>query len=118
MSQKKGFAAENKARAYLISQGLDWVESNYRCVCGEIDLIMRDKEFLVFVEVRARSSANFGGAVASVTAAKRRKLLKTAAHYLLSKKLYERQATRFDILSFEGVQPRIEWIKNAFGLDF
>jgi putative endonuclease len=116
MSQKIGSAAEKRACAYLLSQGLQWIESNYHCRWGEIDLIMREKDFLVFIEVRARTSAAFGGALASVTYHKQQKLIQTATHYLLEKKLYNNQPARFDILAFEGVASRIDWIKNAFEL--
>ena len=118
MSQQTGFIAEKKACTYLLSQGLQWIESNYRCRYGEIDLIMLDERYLVFVEVRARSSSSFGGAAASVTYAKQQKLLKTASFYLLSKKLHDKQPIRFDVLGLEGVNPEIDWIRNAFGLGF
>jgi putative endonuclease len=118
MSQQLGFAAEEHARKYLGEQGLTWLESNYRCRLGEIDLIMRDKEYLVFVEVRARTSKAYGGAVESVTQSKRQKLLRTATLYLQTKKLYDKQPCRFDVLSLDGVLPQITWIKNAFGLDY
>jgi len=118
MSLKTGFAAEQRARDFLRAQGLQWVESNYRCRWGEIDLIMREKNCLVFVEVRARASGAFGGAAASVTYNKQQKLIKTATIYLLSKKLHDKQPIRFDVLGFEGKESEIQWIKNAFGLDF
>lgn len=117
MSIKQGTQAEHLARDYLITQGLQWVESNYRCVMGEIDLIMRDGAWLVFVEVRARSSLLFGGAMASVTRSKQQKLLKTAARYLQAKSLYDKQATRFDVLCMDGPKAQMTWIKNAFGVD-
>lgn len=116
MSLKAGLAAEELARNYLLTQGLQWIESNYRCRWGEIDLIMQEKNYLVFVEVKARASSAFGGAVASVSYAKQRKLIKTATYYLLAKKLHEKQPMRFDVLGFES--QKIEWIQNAFGLDF
>lgn len=118
MSQEKGFAAEKEARNYLVAQGLQWIASNYRCRWGEIDLIMCDQAYMIFVEVRARTNLAFGGALASVTYTKQQKLLKTASHYLLSNKLFNKYPSRFDVLSFEGKPARIEWIKNAFGVDF
>ena len=118
MSQKAGALAEKKACDYLISQGLKWVMSNYRCRLGEIDLIMRDGIYLVFVEVRARASNAFGGALASVTYGKQQKLIKTAVLYLLINKLQDKQAIRFDVLGMEGMPPSITWVKNAFGSDF
>jgi putative endonuclease len=116
MSQKTGAVAEERGRAFLLSQGLQWVESNYHCRWGEIDLVMLDKNYLVFVEVRARTSASFGGAAASVSYRKQQKLIRTAAHYLLVKKQYNKQPVRFDILAFEGAALGIDWIKNAFEL--
>ncbi len=118
MSQQLGFAAEDNARNYLGAHGLTWVESNYRCRLGEIDLIMRDKGYLVFIEVRSRASSAYGGAVQSITHSKRQKLLKTATFYLQTKKLYDKQPSRFDVVSLDGVPPQITWIKNAFGVDF
>lgn len=118
MSLKTGLVAEEQARAYLISQGLHWVESNYRCRWGEIDLIMQEQNYLVFVEVRARSSRSFGGALASVNYAKQRKLARAATHYLASNKRYDKQPVRFDVLGIEGKELQIEWIKNAFDMDF
>jgi putative endonuclease len=117
MSQQLGYLAEQQARDYLMAQGLGWVNSNYRCRLGEIDLIMREGDYLVFVEVRSRASNAFGGAIASITHAKRQKLIKTASVYILKNKLQDKQAIRFDVLSMEGKPPKITWIKNAFGLD-
>lgn len=118
MSQKIGFLAEQHAMDYLTSQGLLWVESNYRCRMGEIDLIMRDGDYLVFVEVRARASNAFGGAMASVTFSKKQKLIKAASFYLLVNKLQDKQPSRFDVLSMDGVPPMITWVKDAFGADY
>ena len=115
MSQVQGYAAEQHARDYLLLQGLSWVASNYRCRLGEIDLIMRHGSYLVFVEVRARASLRFGGAVASVTRSKQQKLVRTASLYLQKHKLYDKQPVRFDVLSIEGVPPRVSWIQDAFG---
>ena len=118
MSQKTGFLREQQAKDYLIAQGLEWVSSNYHCRLGEIDLIMRDRAHLVFVEVRARASMAFGGAAASVNASKRQKLLKTASFYLLTHSLQDQQPIRFDVLCMDGVPPSMHWIKNAFGSDY
>ena len=116
MSQKIGLAAELKAKAHLITQGLVWIESNYRCRWGEIDLIMRDKNYLVFIEVRARQSSLFGGASASVTYHKQQKLIKTASFYSVAKKIVDKYPMRFDVLSMDGSGLQIEWLKNAFEL--
>ncbi len=118
MSQTIGFLAEEQARTYLVSQGLQWVESNFSSRTGEIDLIMQDKEHLVFVEVRKRASRVFGGAMASVTPHKQQKLLKTALYYLMVRQRQGQDALRFDVLGLEGVPAELIWIKNAFGSDY
>ena len=106
-----GQSAEARAEAFLKTHGLKLVVRNWRCRFGEIDLVMQDGPTLVFVEVRLRSRAEFGGAVASVTASKQRKLLATARQYLSS--LATLPPCRFDVVAFAGAAPP-EWIKNAF----
>ena len=107
-----GVQAEALAAAYLKKQGLELITSNYRCRFGEIDLIMRDGTTLVFVEVRLRSNANFGGAAMSITTAKRQRLLHTAQHYLQQ---HGDSSCRFDAVLMQSVDMQnIEWLKNAF----
>lgn len=110
-----GAQAEQRAKAYLISQGMVWLFSNYLCPLGEIDLIMQDKTCLVFVEVRSKQSMKFGGALASITRAKQNRLIKTAYHFQLKHQQYARMPSRFDILAIQGEvsQSQIEWIQNA-----
>lgn len=117
MSLKIGDEAEAQARDYLVKHGLRWITSNYRCRIGEIDLIMRDKDYLVFVEVRARASLAFGGALTSITPNKQRKIIKTAQLYLQTHQLHDKQACRFDVISLEGTPPHITWVQHAFGAD-
>ncbi len=108
-----GAEAERLAARFLQQQGLILLEQNYRCRYGEIDLVMRDGAALVFVEVRLRTSKGFGGAAASITAAKQAKLIRTAQHYLSS--LKQTPPCRFDAVlmqALEGAQP--EWLKDAF----
>lgn len=109
-----GKDAERLARSYLEDQGLRWVASNYRTKRGEIDLIMRDGVLLVFIEVRYRRTADFGGACASVNSHKQRRLIAAAEHYL--QQTTHPPACRFDILGIEGKadRPAIEWIRDAF----
>lgn len=109
-----GGGAEDRAAAFLSERGLKIIERNYRCRFGEIDLIAKSGPSVVFVEVRARASDAFGGAAASITHAKRRKLLATARYYLLCHGARE-AACRFDVVLLTGPEPRIEWIENAFG---
>ena len=109
----KGNKAERYAEAFLVRHKLVLVQRNYRCRFGEIDLIMRDGETLVFIEVRMRSSRDFGGAGSSITVSKQQKVVHAARHYLLSLKV--EPCCRFDavLLSSENGND-IEWIRNAF----
>lgn len=104
----RGQAAEEQALRYLQQQGLDLVERNFSCRCGEIDLIMREKQTLVFVEVRQRSSRRFGGAAASVTSAKQARLVQTAALYL--QRFAKPPACRFDLVAIDG--DVLEWLQD------
>ena len=109
-----GKPAEDLACIYLQQQGLELLEKNYSCRQGEIDLVMRQADSLVFVEVRQRSDARFGGAAASVTKKKQDKLRLTALHYLQHKA--PRANARFDVIAIQGKpsQQQIEWIRDAF----
>ncbi|MGH8744538.1 MAG: YraN family protein [Burkholderiales bacterium] len=107
-----GVAAEKHAATFLQMQGLKLVETNYRCRFGEIDLIMRDGNTLVFAEVRLRKNPDFGGAAASITGQKQSRLVKAARHYLSSLKTLPN--CRFDAVLLSGDSGlEIEWIKNA-----
>jgi putative endonuclease len=113
-TQEQGHLAEQQALVYLIAEGLTCVDQNVRYKVGELDLIMRDGATTVFVEVRARRSSAFGGAAASVTAAKQRRMSRAAQWYLLTR--YGQQnwpRCRFDVIAIDG--GTINWIKDAFG---
>ena len=112
----RGAQAEAAACAYLQRHGLQLVERNYRCVHGEIDLIMREQQTLVFVEVRFRTGTRFGGAAASVDARKQARLTATALHYLQRHPGAHRQPCRFDVVALTaGIGAEaIEWIRSAF----
>ena len=109
----RGEDAENLAATFVQRAGLKLVARNYRCRFGEIDLIVRDGNTLVFVEVRMRTSDRYGGAAASITATKRAKLLRAARHYIAD--IARPPACRFDALLVNGKDRSIEWLKNAFG---
>lgn len=102
---------ERLAGDYLKRQGLKLLERNFSCRHGEIDLIMRDRDTLVFVEVRFRRSGRFGRAAETVTASKRRRLSTAAALYLQKNRLD--LPCRFDVVGIEA-DDQIDWIRSAF----
>ena len=115
--QRLGQAAEELAARYLAAQGARVLLRNYRCRCGELDIIALCGEELALVEVRTRSSGAFGGALASVDAGKRRRLIRAAARLLQERPDLARLRVRFDVMAVDeplGAVPRIEWIKHAF----
>ena len=105
----EGARAEEQAARFLAGRGLKILARNYRCRGGEIDLVCRDGAILVFVEVRLRTNRDFGGAAASITPAKQRRITLAANHYLAGKPL---PACRFDAVLLDGAG--IDWIRNAF----
>ncbi|WP_436877765.1 YraN family protein [Siccibacter turicensis] len=113
--QQTGAAYETRARAWLEGKGLQFIAANVRERGGEIDLIMRHQRVTVFIEVRYRRSAFYGGAAASVTPAKQHTLLRTARLWLARHSgSFDTVDCRFDVLAFTGDD--VEWIVNAFAL--
>lgn len=104
-------AAEDAAAQYLARQGLRVRERNFRCRFGEIDLIAEDGNTVVFVEVRQRSSAAFGGALASINAAKQARLVRTAQFYLAQHGA--EHPCRFDVVLLDG-EAQMQWLRDAF----
>jgi putative endonuclease len=116
-TQLTGRLAERQARNYLEQQGLIWVDSNYRCPQGEVDIIMRDRNTLVFVEVRYRAAPDYGSPVETVITQKQRRLIKAAWHYLLENNFVEKINCRFDIVGLSPDQ-EICWLQNAFEVKY
>ena len=114
----RGRAAEQAALDAARSAGCSLVARNYRCRRGEIDLILTEARVLVFVEVRYRSGAGFGDGAASITAAKRRRIIAAATHFLGTFYRNSLPPCRFDVASVAPPHYRVEWIRNAFNLDF
>ena len=114
-TKQQGDAAEQRACQYLQAQGLHYIMQNYRAPCGEIDLIFRDRQHLVFVEVRYRKSNQYGGALYSIDHRKQHKLVQTANHYIQRYKV--RLATRFDVVAITGTND-VQWLPDAFQVDF
>ncbi|MYM29372.1 YraN family protein [Duganella sp. CY15W] len=107
--QRLGRQGEDRALAHLQDQGLTLLERNFLCKAGEIDLIMLEGPVLVFVEVRQRASARFGGAVYSVTPAKQQRLLRAAQYYLLRHKIPP--PCRFDLIAID--EEKLSWVQNV-----
>jgi putative endonuclease len=112
-----GDAAEVLARLYLEQQGLVWICGNYRCPSGEIDLIMRDQQTLVFVEVRYRNKAGYGSSIETISRHKQRRLIKAAWHYLMEKQAVDKINARFDVLGISADE-KFDWIPNAFEVQY
>ena len=102
---RKGLRFEDRARDYLLERGLRLIQSNYRCRFGEIDLIMRDRDTVCFIEVKFRKSLAFGGAAVSIPRSKQRKIARTALFYLAANKRLAHQALRFDALLIQQQSP-------------
>ena len=111
--QRAGDAAESAAARHLIAHGCNLVARNARYPEGELDLIMRERDVLVFVEVRMRSSRAYGGPAGSVDRHKQKRLLRAAQHWLLQHVGERWPACRFDVVSVDG-DGTIEWIRDAF----
>ncbi|MFK5913222.1 MAG: YraN family protein [Woeseiaceae bacterium] len=121
-TREQGQYTESLACQFLEQKGFILVEKNFNCRMGEIDLIMKDKETLVFVEVRYRRSNNFGSGAESITYTKQTKLIKTASLYLQKHAKLNQNPSRFDVVSITGLintsdinKINFDWIENAFG---
>lgn len=117
-AKELGQAAELLACDYLEKNGLILIKRNFRCRLGEIDIIMADKEELVFIEVRYRQNNSYGGAVDSIDKRKCQRMIKTAYYYLQQISHCDEKPCRFDVMIIYSIQAkRLEWIKDAFHLD-
>lgn len=110
--EDRGAKAESLAVAFLEQRGVRVIARNYRCRHGEIDVIARDGDTLVFVEVRLRSNPNFGNAAASITAPKQARLTAAAAHYLAGHTATN--PCRFDAVLLDRLdEPQIQWLRDV-----
>ena len=114
---QRGTSAEELAARYLQVRGLKVLARNLRCKAGELDLVCLDGGVLAIVEVRQRGSLKFGGALASVTWSKQRKIIRAAQFFLRREKQWKNLSIRFDVLAIEGLPDgahRVDWVKDAF----
>jgi len=111
----RGSAGEARARRHLEAAGLRILAQNVRVRGGELDLVAEQGATVVFAEVRVRTNAAFGGALASVDAGKRRRLVLAAEQYLAANPALARRPCRFDVIAISGDEASaIEWHRDAF----
>lgn len=115
--QAVGRRGEEAARAFLKRRGVRILAENFVCAAGEIDLIGRDGDSLVFIEVKARTSGAFGPPHLAVHLRKQRQIVRAAQWYLAEQRMRD-VACRFDVLAVtfpeDGGTPRVDWVRNAF----
>jgi putative endonuclease len=117
ITQRKGQFAEKLACEYLKQQGLSFISKNYYCRYGEIDLIMKQDEMIVFVEVRYRKANNLVDSISSIDEKKQQKLYRSAENYLQQNRIHQSIPARFDVVAVtQGIdtEAKINWIQNAF----
>ncbi len=107
---------EGVALDYLKKHKLKKIQRNFNCKAGEIDLIMTDNDFLIFVEVKYRKNDDWVSAAQAVTRAKQKRIIKAAQMFLLKNKKFQKWNARFDVVSIQGNKknPEIDWIEGAF----
>ena len=116
-TRQRGKDAEGQALLHLQQHSLRLLAQNWLCKRGELDLVMLDGDTVVFVEVRFRQHRQWGGAVDSVDARKRAKLIMAAQYFLQCEPRWANYPCRFDVVAIEGrldEPPRLNWIRNAF----
>lgn len=113
-ARARGARIEQRAAEWLLAQGLELVARNQHAKGGELDLVMRDGETLVFVEVRHRADTRHGHPLETITTSKQRRLIRAARFYLTRNRLS--CPCRFDALAVTGTPPELdfEWIQGAF----
>ena len=110
--RETGNSFEKLAGKYLEEKGLTIIEYNFYCKIGEIDIVARDGNYLVFVEVKYRRNNKLGSAVGAVTPANMRKICKTADYYMLTHRFKGDTPVRFDVVAIEN--GHLTHLKNAF----
>lgn len=118
-ARELGQNAEDMACNHLKQKGFEIVSKNYRALRGEVDIICKDRDDWVFVEVKARSSNRFGGAASAIPRSKQEQVAKVASHYLMANGLFGEVACRFDVVLVDaGARPyQVTHIPNAFHME-
>ena len=118
VKNRQGWLSEKMGLRYLKKQGMCLQAKNFACRYGEIDLIMLEKDTLVFIEVRFRTSSFFGTASESITSHKISRCRAAAEYYLIKHPQQQWRECRFDVLTIDcnpsTQKKELMWIKNAF----
>jgi putative endonuclease len=116
---ESGRKAEQIARGYLEKRGLQLLSANYRCRYGELDLVMRDGDCLVIIEIRYRRHERFMSPAQSIDPAKRQRISRASLHFIQHNPKHRQKPLRFDIVSLSGPldDASIDWIPGAFTAD-
>lgn len=117
---ERGARWESFACRHLSDRGLEIIARGYRCRLGELDIVCRDGETLVIVEVRARSTGAYTTALGSISRGKRRRIVNAARYFLMRNPQWFHRPLRFDVVAIDGVdtdEPRLTWVRNAFDSD-
>lgn len=117
MRLERGRKFEARAADLLEASGLTILARGYRCRLGELDLVCSDGQYLVIVEVRARSSTALCSAIESIGQAKRRRIVLATRHFLMRYREWHDRPLRFDVVAFDAIdstEPSVQWLKNAF----
>jgi putative endonuclease len=122
IAQQQGYHAENYACQYLQTAGLLLLTRNFRCKYGEIDLIMRDNDTIVFIEVRYRQQQYYGSPIETITLQKQQRIRRAAQTYLLQYDKAQKYFWRYDWLGLNALPQighfNVEWIQNAWEEDY
>lgn len=118
-TRAQGARIEALAAVFLRERGLTPIAANANARGGELDLVMRDGDTVVFIEVRYRRDARFGGGAASVDARKRRRIVRAAEQFLAAHREFARLPCRFDVIDASGdpAAPAFDWLRDAFRAD-
>ena len=111
-----GSQFEKGAEDFLNENDLQTLRRNYKCKFGEVDLIMEEHGFLVFVEVRFRRNNSFGGPLESITLAKQKRVIRSASYFLSMEPKFQNHPCRFDVVGVtqNNTQFVYDWIRDAF----
>lgn len=112
-NKQKGELGEDIAREYLIDKGFEIIESNYRIKTGEIDIISKTDDEIIFIEVKSRSNIRYGYPVEAVNYKKIKKIINTAKHYILVNNLHNKKI-RFDVIEIYLNNKKVNHIISAF----